>query len=424
MLSDFRRCSGFPFRHGVGDNDPLLNMYVGGKDMNVLVVDDEPVMLDSIRIALESNGHRVIGVRSPQQALHQLSYGAMPIGLVLTDYLMPGITGLELLEMIREKHKDLPVILMTAYSETALVIQALKHHCDGFIEKPFSPDQLLAEFDRIEQDRKRKAAGKDSAQDLPKIVHQINNPLLAITGYAQLIQMKGCNENGMQQYADKILDAVHQIQRINKKILQQPTIDNPAQHDPEEIGPVSLEERISDCLDFFDGIFTMRNIRVEIRISETGLQVMGNAFDIEQALKNLITNAIDAMAESTQKLLSISLAPTTDGRFLDLGVADTGCGIEEEFRDRIFETFFTRKPNGYGVGLAVVKQAIEKQGGSVFVESQPGKGSRFVIRLPLLEPKTESQWHNGDLAAARLSRSYLMDEEQSTDRFINNVATQ
>lgn len=386
--------------------------------MNILVVDDEPVMLDSIRIALESNGHRVIGVRSPQEALHQLFSGATPIGLVLTDYLMSGMTGLELLEMVREKHTDLPVILMTAYSETALVIQALKHHCDGFIEKPFSPDQLLAEFDRIEQYRRRKASEKDSGQDLPKIVHQINNPLLAITGYAQLIQMKGCRENGMQQYADKILDAVHQIQHINRKIMQQPTIDNPGQHDPEETGPVSLDERISHCLDFFDGIFTIRHIRVEKRISETGLQVLGNAFDIEQALKNLIANAIDAMAESKRKILSISLAPTTDGRFVDLGVADTGCGIEEEFRDCIFETSFTRKPNGNGLGLAVVKHAIEKHGGSVFVDSQPGNGSRFVIRLPLLEPKTENSWHDGNLETTRLSHSILMDPGKPANRLM------
>lgn len=391
--------------------------------MNILVVDDEPVMLDSIRIALESNGHRVIGFRRPLEALRHLSSSAVSIGLVITDYLMPGMTGLELLEMIREKHADLPVILMTAYSETALVIQALKHHCDGFIEKPFRPDQLLAEFDRIEQDRKRNASENHSAHDLPKIVHQINNPLLAITGYAQLIQKKGCSENGMQQYADKILDAVHQIQQINKKIMQQPTIDNPARHDLEEPGPVSLDEQISDRLDFFDGIFAIRNIRVEKRISETGLQAMGNAFDIEQALINLITNAIDAMAETPRKVLSITLAPTTDGRFVDLGVADTGCGIEEEFQNRIFETSFTRKPNGNGLGLAIVKQTVEKQGGSVFVESQPGKGSRFVMRLPLYKPGQQDLKSEGHPKAAGLRRHPWMNNTQSPDRLGNSFTT-
>jgi putative two-component system response regulator len=117
--------------------------------MNILVVDDEAVMIESIRLGLENNGYRVFEALSAQQALHQLDHGGHHIDLVATDYSMPTMNGIDLLKVVRRSHPSLPIMLMTAYAETSLVIDALKNHCDGFIEKPFSLDQLVAEIERI-----------------------------------------------------------------------------------------------------------------------------------------------------------------------------------------------------------------------------------------------------------------------------------
>ena len=104
--------------------------------MNILVVDDEAVMLDSIRIGLESYGYRIVEAHSAQQALDKLNNGNHDIDLVATDYLMPTMNGIDLLEAVRRSYPSLPVILMTAYAETDLVIEALKNHCDSFIDSP------------------------------------------------------------------------------------------------------------------------------------------------------------------------------------------------------------------------------------------------------------------------------------------------
>lgn len=119
--------------------------------MKILVVDDEAMMVESIKIGLVSKGYAVVGVYNARNALDLLSREDHGIDLVITDYLMPITNGLDLLMGIRQVHATLPVLMMTAYADTTLVIEALKNGCAGFVEKPFSRDQLIAEIERIEQ---------------------------------------------------------------------------------------------------------------------------------------------------------------------------------------------------------------------------------------------------------------------------------
>lgn len=117
--------------------------------MNILVVDDDIVMVESMRIGLQGKGHQVFAAYRASQALDQFSHGGGKIDLIITDYLMPAMNGMDLLKAIREIHPTLPVLIMTAYGEKKLVIEALRNRCDSFIEKPFTLDQLSAEIERI-----------------------------------------------------------------------------------------------------------------------------------------------------------------------------------------------------------------------------------------------------------------------------------
>ncbi|MEW6259080.1 MAG: response regulator [Thermodesulfobacteriota bacterium] len=365
--------------------------------MNILVVDDEPVMLDSIRIALESRRFRFTGVQSAHAALNMISNHPEAVDMVITDYLMPEMTGLELLRAIRERHDNLPVILVTAYSEKELVIQALKNRCDGFLEKPFSPHQLFAEIDRLQESHSRKNGTCEQKLDIPHILHQINNPLVAISGYAQLIQMKTPSNNGTRQYVDRILEAVGQIHQINKKILKAPSIDNPQTSDSIGSHVVAIDNVIDQSLKLYEGIFALSGIQLEKRFFETGLQVQANAFDIEQALKNLISNALDAMTDSTVKQLTITVGRSKDRQSVEIIVQDTGCGIPESLQARIFDKYVTGKPQGNGIGLAVVKANIEKYHGSVSFHSTPGAGTAFTIRLPMANSQQRHPWRDSHL---------------------------
>ena len=108
----------------------------------VLIVDDKRVQLKTLGRGLRTRGYRVVEALSGREALDHL--GRNPsIDIVLTDYAMPEMDGIELLQKIRENDKAIPVIMMTAYGDKDLVIEAMHHQCTGFIEKPFDMDELL-----------------------------------------------------------------------------------------------------------------------------------------------------------------------------------------------------------------------------------------------------------------------------------------
>jgi len=118
--------------------------------MNILIVDNNAVWLETLKRGLNISGHEVMEAMSANEALMNLSDPDSPnIDLVLTDYVMAEMNGIELLKEIRTDYGSLPVIIMTAYTESALLIEAFRNHCSGFIEKSSTLDQLMQEINKV-----------------------------------------------------------------------------------------------------------------------------------------------------------------------------------------------------------------------------------------------------------------------------------
>jgi len=118
--------------------------------MNILIVDNNAVWLETLKRGLNIGGHEVVEAMSANEALMNLSNPDTPaIDLVLTNYVMPEMNGIELLKEIRMNYGLLPVIIMTAYAENSLLIEAFRNHCNGFIEKSSTLDQLMQEIKRV-----------------------------------------------------------------------------------------------------------------------------------------------------------------------------------------------------------------------------------------------------------------------------------
>jgi signal transduction histidine kinase len=111
---------------------------------------------------------------------------------------------------------------------------------------------------------------------------------------------------------------------------------------------------------------------------------------LRQALINMLVNAIQAMPNGGEVRVRARLEPVGGREWLRLDVADTGCGIPTELLHRVFEPFFTTKAQGTGLGLAVVKRIAEEHHGELALESAPGRGTTFTLRLPLLQSGSPS----------------------------------
>ena len=115
--------------------------------MRILVVDDDITLLESIGRGLRGKGYQVIEALNAEEALKHIDFNnESAIDLILADYIMPGMSGIDLLEKVREKSSSLPVIIMTAHWKKQVVIEAMRKSCNSFIEKPFTLDELIKEI--------------------------------------------------------------------------------------------------------------------------------------------------------------------------------------------------------------------------------------------------------------------------------------
>lgn len=344
--------------------------------MNVLIVDDEIIQVESLRRGLRSKGYRVAEAFCAQEALNLLNSSERSIDLVITDYAMPVMNGIELLQNIRRDNPSLPVIMMTAYGQKDMVIDVLRNHCSGFIEKPFTLEQLLREIDRVKVGMLQNTSLHLLPKVIPGLVHEINNPLAAILASAELAMLALSDTVTLKRCIGRIKDSVEKITRINREIMEAGRLSMG------EMTKMDLNILIDDCLAMFSDALTLKGIAVEKNMAGGDLSLWGNRFEIEQTLSNLIVNSIDSMDGASEKLLRISVATDRNDCSTRVTIEDTGCGIPEEFMDKIFTPYFTRKENGTGLGLAVVKSVVEKHKGTMQISSRIGIGTVFTVRFP------------------------------------------
>jgi signal transduction histidine kinase len=348
--------------------------------MNILVVDDELVQLESLNRGLRSKGCRVLKALSAREALDLLDNDADSIDMIITDYAMPLMNGLQLLDDVRKNHGDLEVIMMTAYGCKDLVIEALHHQCSGFIEKPFTLDQLMQEIERVQAKLLRNTNLRQLHLLVPKLVHQINNPLTCISGSAELAMLALNKREDLKEYLGNIIKSVKDISKIHKELIDAGRWDRAA------VEKVDLHTLLEECLALFRDVLTLKGICVERRVSGPDLYLWGNRFGLEQMLKNLILNAIDSMDGRDRKHLEVSAARDDDSSSIWISIEDSGCGISEELMEKIFAPYFTAKKHGTGLGLAVVRDIVESHRGGIQVRNRAGGGTTVTVNLPSIDP--------------------------------------
>jgi two-component system NtrC family sensor kinase len=145
-------------------------------------------------------------------------------------------------------------------------------------------------------------------------------------------------------------------------------------------GPVPIHRLIERILLLLGKRVRDQGVQVALALKASEAPIRGYVDELMQVLLNLIVNALDAMPEGG----TLRIQAATERQQLYIAISDTGIGIEPAMQARIFEAFVTTKAHGTGLGLAISSQIVQQHGGTITINSQPGRGSTFTIWLPLL----------------------------------------
>jgi signal transduction histidine kinase len=413
----------------------------------VLIVDDNPNNLDVISEALSDEGFDVAIAISGERALQQLER-KLP-ELILLDVMMPGIDGFEMCRRIKGKShtSDIPIIFMTALSDTDSKVQALELGAVDYITKPFAEKEVLArvkthlQIRRLSKQLEHQVTQKNTDLELSQhhlvqsekmstlgelvagVAHEINNPIGCVRGnlsYAEDFTKDLLHLIDIYQHHYPVANTEIQqeLENIDLDYLRE---DLPKIFAAMKAGMIRLTD-ISTSLrtfsrgdidvpvaynleDGLDNSILILKHRLKANKERPAIEVIteyGNLPQIKcfpgqlnQVFMNILANAIDALDESNigKSFQEIQANPnriTVKTSVIDnqvrITITDNGKGMSEEIQQKIFDNLFTTKGvgKGTGLGLAIAKSIVEEtHGGKLSCTSILGQGTEFAIAIPV-----------------------------------------
>lgn len=367
----------------------------------VLVVDDVPDNLDMLFIVLNTAGYNVEVARNGEAAI-EIAQNVSP-DIILLDVMMPGIDGFETCERLKalESTRDIPVIFMTALTETHHKIKGFEIGAVDFVTKPIQNREVVARVDtHLTMYRQRKEIERLREQDrayfekllqirdevLRATSHDLKSPLgnIMISAYLLDEHLREDDEQGkrllqsIQTGADRMLGLITDLLDIaaietGLAIKKQ---------------PVSLYEFTKNSLDAFVPQAQSKSINLNLDCLDDDLTVVLDPRQMGRVLQNLLSNAIKYTPEGG----NVELKAGYEDNTVVIRIIDNGFGIPPDDVPRLFEKFYRvntdkhQTQEGTGLGLSIAKSIVEQHGGDIRVESELNQGSTFTITLPLEQP--------------------------------------
>jgi two-component system phosphate regulon sensor histidine kinase PhoR len=214
--------------------------------------------------------------------------------------------------------------------------------------------------------------------------HELKNPIAAVLGFSELLSKAGPLTDQQAGIVGNIHSAAKRMYELVQNLLGLAKIDMGIQLKPERVDVVAI---VTEIVDEFQPQAEAKEQTLQLTKAEDEANVQGDVLQLQQALRNLVGNAIKYTPAGGSIDLSVKKEETT----VIIQVKDTGLGIPAEDLPFIFDRFYrvrneaVKEIEGNGLGLAIVKSIVEKHGGQISVESEPGKGSCFTCSLPLMQ---------------------------------------
>ena len=377
-------------------------------EKQVLLVDDEPGILRVLGISLADRGYRVMTAESGEEAL-RVFHEARP-EVILTDIKMPGMDGIELLKRVKAESPNTEVIMITGHGEMELAIQSLKYDASDFITKPINDETLDIALRRAIERLSYKKKLKEYTEDLEKLVEEKSRKLVeaerlaavgqTVAGLAHAIKNITAGLTGGMYVLEKGIDLENrtylsqgwQMIKGNVQKIKGMAVDllNYAKEREPEYQLCDPNGPAREVYDLMLSRATEMGVALKIAPAQSLPDAWFDREGIHRVLLNLVSNAIDACtdiscASKTCEVFLRTLKP--QGWAVEYQVTDNGCGMDEETRKKIFQTFFSTKGSrGTGLGLMIAKKIVDEHGGVIDLSSEKGSGTVFRVRLPEKKP--------------------------------------
>jgi two-component system NtrC family sensor kinase len=207
------------------------------------------------------------------------------------------------------------------------------------------------------------------------VAHELNNPLQGIVTFSLLLRERMPAEDRSRAWVDKIVAQAERCRLIIRGLLDFSRPRKPV------VKPASVNALLEECVALVENHAQLQNIEIVRHLGPDVPEVVIDPSLMQQVFMNLILNAADAMSGGGRLTLTTRLA----GGMVETEFADTGCGVPEENLDRLFEPFFSTKPlgKGAGLGLSICFGIVKEHHGTISVESEEGRGAKFVVQLPV-----------------------------------------
>ena len=360
-----------------------------GKLPTILVVDDEAIIRDLCSRAL--NEYQIIQAENGYEALRILD--DRTVDLVLVDVMMPGMSGLELLQQIKERDPAQLVMIMTGYTDKDIILRALKAHADDFIQKPINLLQLRTS---IGQALERKALRRELLQlkqldriksdFLGLISHKLRTPTTSISLFIQNLA-SGTFDVEDPDFASA-LEAIREESEYLAYLIQDLLYysDFILQDNPSKASREDLKEIVFAVVAEKRAAIEQKGLSLQSSLAGNWPVVIVDRRRIAFALNAIFDNAIKFTPAGGEIRLSGEIAEHE----LVLNIQDNGPGIPAEEIAKVFEKFYQIDPHhtgqirGFGLGLFYARQFIRDNGGSIKIDSVPGQETTVTIRLPRL----------------------------------------
>jgi signal transduction histidine kinase len=368
---------------------------LAGAGAHLLLAEDDPSAARVLRMILEHSGYRVTVAPDGETALRILDEQGPP-DLLLLDWMLPGISGLEVCHSARQRWDALrlPILMVTARTDPESIYAAFDAGASDYVGKPFRGAELRARIESHLRTQRLWAERQEMEEHLAErdkiftlgllaggVAHDLNNPLAVISGHAQVLQRRVQDPQTAEHLAE-ILAAVDRCAHIVADML------NFARRHPAERIPVDVAQVLHATLGMRTRKLATGGVDLQVDVADDLPIISGDGHQLQQVFLNILVNAEQAVGErGTVRVTARAVPASADDRDVVVEFWNDGPRIPPELLPRIFDPLFTTKAGeeGTGLGLFICRRIVREHGGTVEARSN-AEGTTFTVCIPAHPP--------------------------------------